>query len=41
MLDENEALRSEIEAKVIEHLGMNSDMLSSMDEDNFDEMGEE
>lgn len=41
MLDENEALRSEIEAKVIEHLGMNSDMLSSMDEDDFDEPGEE
>lgn len=41
MLDENEALRSEIETKVIEHLGMNSDMLSSMDEDDFDEPGEE
>lgn len=41
MLDENEALRSEIEAKVIEHLGMNSDMLSSVDEDDFDEPGEE
>lgn len=41
MLDENEALRSEIEAKVIEHLGMNSDMLSGMDEDDFDEPGEE
>ena len=41
MLDENETLRSEIEAKVIEHLGMNSDMLSSMDEDDFDEPGEE
>ena len=37
MLDENEALRSEIEAKVIEHLGMNADMFTSMSEDDFDE----
>ncbi len=42
MLDENEALRNEIEAKVIEHLGMNSDMLSSgMTEDDFDDYSEE
>ena len=42
MLDENEALRNEIEAKVIEHLGMNSDMLSSgMTEDDFDNYSEE
>lgn len=40
MLDENEALRNEIEAKVIEHLGMNSDMLT-MSEDDFDEYSEE
>ncbi len=41
MLDENETLRSEIEAKVIEHLGMNADMFSSMSEDDFDEEPEE
>lgn len=41
MLDENLALRNEIEAKVIEHLGMNSDMFSAMTEDDFDEFGEE
>lgn len=41
MLDENEALRSEIEAKVIEHLGMNADMFASMSEDDFDEEPEE
>ncbi len=42
MLDENEVLRNEIEAKVIEHLGMNSDMFTNMSEDDFDEeMGEE
>lgn len=38
MLDENEALRSEIEAKVIEHLGMNSDVFANMTEDDFDEI---
>lgn len=38
MLDENEALRSEIEAKVIEHLGMNSDVFANMTEDDFDEV---
>lgn len=37
MLDENEALRHEIEAKVIEHLGMNADMFANMSEDDFDE----
>lgn len=37
MLDENEALRNEIEAKVIEHLGMNADMFANMSEDDFDE----
>ncbi len=41
MLDENIALRNEIEAKVIEHLGMDSNMFSAMTEDDFDEFGEE
>ncbi len=37
MLDENEVLRNEIEAKVIEHLGMNADMFTNISEDDFDE----